>query len=134
MARVVLGIIVGIAVSMGSIFVVEWLGHQLYPPPAGVSMNSPEIVADYIATAPVMALIFPPLGWFTGAAIGGWAARSITDKHWAGWVIAGLVLVGGIINLFLIPAPLWMQIAAVAAPLLGGWVATRLPTDGHGRG
>lgn len=128
MVRIVLGIVVGIAVSMGCIFVVEWLGHQIYPPPAGASMNTPEVVADYIATAPTMALMFPPLGWFTGAAIGGWAAQSITRKHWAGWVIAGLVLVGGIINLFLIPAPLWMQIAAVAAPLLGGLVATKLLT------
>lgn len=129
MVRIVLGIVVGIAVSMGCIFVVEWLGHQIYPPPPGASMNTPEVVADYIATAPIMALMFPPLGWFTGAAIGGRSARSISRKHWAGWVIAGLVLVGGTINLFLIPAPLWMQIAAVAAPLLGGWVATRLPMD-----
>lgn len=131
MLRVVLGIIVGIAVSMGCIFVVEAIGHQIYPPPAGVSMNTPEIVADYIATAPTMALIFPPLGWFLGSAIGGWAARSITRKYWAGWVIAGLVLVGGIINLFLIPAPLWMQIAAIAAPLFGGRVATKLPRAGQ---
>lgn len=127
MLRTILGIVVGIAVAMGCIFVVEWLGHQLYPPPAGAAMNTPEAVADYIATAPTMALAFPPLGWFAGAAIGGWAARSITRRHWAGWVIAALVLAGGIINLFLIPAPLWMQIAAVAAPLLGGWVATKLP-------
>ncbi len=133
MLRTVLGTVFGIAVSMGCITVVEWLGHQIFPPPVGVSMNTPQAVSDYIATAPTMALLFPPIGWFTGAAIGGWAARSITRKPWAGWVIAGLVLIGGIINLFLIPAPLWMQIAAIAAPLLGGWVATRLPPGSNAR-
>lgn len=127
MLRAVLGIVVGIAVSMGCITVVEWLGHQIIPPPVGASMSTPEVVANYIATAPTMALLFPPLGWFVGAAVGGWAARSITRTSWAGWAIAGLVLIGGIINLLLIPAPIWMQIAAVSAPLLGGWVATRLP-------
>lgn len=130
MLRVVLGIIAGIAIAMGCIFVVEAIGHQLYPPPPGAAMNTPEVVADYIARAPTMALAFPPLGWFLGVAIGGWAALSITRKSWAGWVIAGVVLAGGIVNLFLIPAPLWMQIAAVAAPLLGGLVAAKLPAGG----
>ena len=129
MLRVVLGIVAGIAVAMGCIFVVEAIGHQLYPPPIGAVMSTPDAVADYIASAPTMALVFPPLGWLLGAAIGGGAARYIGRKPWAGWVIAGVVLAGGIINLFLIPAPIWMQIAAVAAPLLGGWVAAKIPTD-----
>ena len=33
----------------------------------------------------------------------------------------------GVATLFMIPHPLWMQVAAVAAPLLGGWIGLRLP-------
>jgi hypothetical protein len=51
-------------------------------------------------------------------------------KVWAGWIIAGLILLGGVANIMMIPHPLWMQIAAVVAPLLGGWVVTRLPAGG----
>jgi len=134
MVRVVLGIVIGVAVAMASIFVVEAIGHLLYPPPVGADMKAPDAVAAYIATAPLMALAFPPIGWLLGAAVGGWAARHITRRHWAGWVVALVVLAGGIINLFLIPAPLWMQIAAIAAPLLGGLIATRLPIGSHGIG
>lgn len=128
MWRVGLGIIAGITIAMVCIFVTEIAGHLLYPPPTDAAMNTPDAVADYIASAPTMALVFPPLGWFLGAAIGGGAARYIGRKPWAGWVIAGVVLAGGIVNLFLIPAPIWMQIAAVAAPLWGGWVAAKIPT------
>ena len=47
-----------------------------------------------------------------------------------GWVIAGLILLGGVANLMMIPHPLWMQIGAIAAPLLGGWIVARLPVGG----
>jgi len=33
-------------------------------------------------------------------------------------------------NLMMIPHPLWMQIGAIAAPLLGGWIVARLPVGG----
>ncbi len=132
MWRVVLGILAGAVAAIGIISIIEAIGHAIYPPPPGAAMTTPDAVAAYIAAAPTMALAFPPIGWFSGAAIGGWLARVISRRSWAGWGIAALVLAGGIINLFLVPAPLWMQIAAVAAPLSGGWAATRMPVAGIG--
>lgn len=130
--RIALGLIVGVVIAIGLISLIEAIGHQLYPPAAGVALDNPEAMAAYIERAPTAALLFPPLGWLIGAALGGWAAIRLSRRPWAGWVIAGLVLLGGIINLFLIPAPLWMQIAAIAAPILGGWIATRLPSGSAG--
>ncbi len=45
-------------------------------------------------------------------------------------IIAGLILLGGIANIMMIPHPLWMQIAAVAAPLLAGAIVMRLVSGG----
>ncbi len=130
MLRTILGIIAGAVAAVVLLMVLEMAGHAAMPPPAGLDPSDPEDLKQMAASASLAAKAWVVFGWFAAVVAGGWVARRLSRKNWAGWVIAGLIVLGGIANIMMIPHPLWMQIAAVAAPLLGGWVVTRLPVGG----
>jgi hypothetical protein len=124
--RKVLGTLAGVVVAVITITLVELIGHRLYPAPAGLDLSTPEGVTRYLESAPAGAMIAVVLGWFAGALLGGWTALAITRWTVSPWIIAGLIAAGGIYNATQISAPLWMQLATVLAPALGGWLALHL--------
>jgi hypothetical protein len=121
--RTIIGMLAGIVVATLTISAVELVGHKAYPVPTSVDMRDPAVVTSYIANAPAGALLTVVAGWFLGAAFGGWTARRLS--HWppAEWIVAGLIALGGIYSAAQIPAPVWMQVATVLAPALGGLAA-----------
>ena len=127
MLRTILGIVAGVVVAFVVLMGLEMAGHAAMPPPAGLDPADPEDLKQMVASASTAAKAWVVFAWFAAAEAGGWVARRLSRASWAGWVIAGLIVVGGIANIMMIPHPLWMQIAAVVAPLLGGWLVTRLP-------
>lgn len=130
MPRTILGIFAGVVLAFAVMMALEMVSFAVFPPPAGLDPADPEDLKRIVAATPMTAKAWVVSGWFAAAAAGGWLARRLSRKEWAGWVIAGLILIGGVANIMMIPHPLWMQIAAVAAPLLGGWIVTRLPVGG----
>ena len=127
MLRTILGIVAGVVVAFVVLMGLEMAGHAAMPPPAGLDPADPEDLKQMVASASTAAKAWVVFAWFAAAVAGGWVARRLSRASWAGWVIAGLIVVGGIANIMMIPHPLWLQIAAVVAPLLGGWLVTRLP-------
>jgi hypothetical protein len=130
MLRTILGIVAGVLVAFVALIGLEMAGHAAMPPPVGLGPADAEDLKQMVASASMAAKAWVVFGWFAAVVAGGWVARRLSRKGWAGWVIAGLIVLGGIANIMMIPHPLWMQIAAVAAPLLGGWIVTRLPAGG----
>jgi len=127
MLRTVLGIVAGVVLAFVVLMGLEMAGHAAMPPPAGLDPTNPEDLKRMVASSPMAAKAWVVFAWFAATVAGGWLARRLSRTGWAGWAIAGLIAAGGVANILMIPHPLWMQIAAVAAPLLGGWVVTRLP-------
>ena len=127
MLRTILGIVAGVVVAFVVLMGLEMAGHAAMPPPAGLDPADPEDLKQMVASASTAAKAWVVFAWFAAVVAGGWVAGRLSRASWAGWVIAGLIVVGGIANIMMIPHPLWMQIAAVVAPLLGGWLVTRLP-------
>jgi cyanate permease len=109
MGRIIGGLAAGIAAFLVVLGSMEYLAHKLAPK-AGSSAMLALVAAAY----------------FLSAFAGGWLAARISNRSWAGWAVAGLVAAGAIGSLFQFPHPLWMEIASVAAPLLGGVLAVRL--------
>lgn len=132
MLRTILGIVAGVVVAFVVLMGLEMAGHAAMPPPAGLDPADPEDLKQMVASASLAAKAWVVFAWLAAVVAGGWVARRLSRKSWAGWVIAGLIVLGGVANIMMIPHPLWMQIAAVAAPLLGGWIVTRLPANGSG--
>ena len=128
MLRSGLGLVAGVVLAMAVMIAWEFAGHQLFPPPAGLDPARPEDLARMVAAASMAAKAWVVAGWFLAPLAGGWLARRLARRDWAGWVVAGLVVIGGLANVMMIPHPLWMQVAAVIAPLLAGWLVWRLPT------
>ena len=130
MLRTILGIVAGVVLAVVVIMVLEMAGHTAMPPPAGLDPADPEDLKQMVASASTAAKAWVVFGWFVAVVAGGWVARRLSRKAWAGWVVAGFIVLACIANIVMIPHPLWMQIASIAAPLLGGWVVTRLPVGG----
>jgi len=122
--RVIAGLVVGLALGVGIVAGGEMLNHMLWPPPAELQVTNPEAVRDYLASAPLAALLGLPLVWTIAAGAGAFAAAKIAGRAWAGWVVGALLFAATMANLFLIPHPLWMLIASViCVPLAAYWSA-----------
>ena len=111
MLRTIGGIVAGVIVFVLTLVLMEWLAHLLFGAPGRIM--------------PAGMLAFVAFAYFLAAADGGVVAGRISDRHWAAWVIAILVAAGAAYTLTQLPQPLWMQIASIVAPLLGGLVASR---------
>ncbi|MEG3124511.1 hypothetical protein [Sphingomonas sp. GB1N7] len=124
--RRILGIVLGAIAATVLISGMEALATLLYPFPQELETLDPAALAVTMAAVPLPAKLMVVLGWTIGAFGGAWLALRVSDWRWAGWIIALLVAAAGIANILALPHPLWMQIAAIAAPSIGGLAASRL--------
>ncbi len=126
MIRKILGIVAGIAAAFIIILLVEALDERLYPVPADLDTSDAVAMGAYVFAMPLFAKLLVVFGWLLGAFGGVWLCLRISDRCWTGWVIVALLIAGGVLNMVQFGHPLWMQIGAVIAPLLGGWLGARL--------
>jgi MFS family permease len=116
MLKRILGVIAGIVVAGATVFILEWIGHRVFPGNAAaddLGAVSPGLLAMVVA------------GWFLGPFIGGAVAARIADRGWAAWIVAAFILLGVLATVVSVPHPLWMTIAGVGLPLVAGWIASR---------
>ncbi|MES2986543.1 MAG: hypothetical protein V4808_01430 [Pseudomonadota bacterium] len=122
----VLGMIAGVIVMFVVYIAVQLIGPALHPIPVGLDPRDPAAMAGWVNTMPFSAQAVTALSWLLGAFAGGWVAMLIARWAPAAWGVAAITALISVPQLFRFDYPLWMQIAAVAAPLLGGWLAIRL--------
>ena len=124
MLRIIGAIVAGTVSAFAVIWLIEALGHVAFPLPEDLDLRDPELAAQALPSIPLPAKLIVVFAWFAGALSGGFVAGRIAGGWWTPWLVAALVACGGIMTILMIPHPVWMQIAAVAAPLLGGLVAS----------
>jgi hypothetical protein len=107
-----LGVAIGLAVGIGVILGMRWLGMHYAIPQDFVPGTNPSPQAITIGS------------WALGALAGGVVAVRIAGTPISGWIIALLAIGFALTQSLIAPHPLWMQIAAVAAPLLAGAVVS----------
>ena len=116
--------IAGIIIAGLLVWLVEMLGHTVYPPPTDLSFADPDAMGAYIDTLPLGALLFVAAAWFIGTLGGTAAACKIGDAKpmiFAG-VVGGLMLIGTLFNLVTIPHPLWFSILGLVGIAVGAWL------------
>ena len=123
--RLAVGIVAGIVVAFLCVFAVEWIGHDLYPPPEGLDIKDPADQARLMAAMPTAAKAMVLAAWFVGALAGAWVANRIAGRSIAGWIVALLVVAGGVATMIMIPHPVGMWAGGILLPLLAGWIADR---------
>ncbi len=126
MLRTISGIVLGIVIGVACVWLIQFIGHSIFPIDPIRDLQDRAEVARIIAAAPAGALAFVALAWFGGAAVGGAVAGRIAQRSWAAWVVAALILIAAVANIVMFPHPMWMNVAAFVAPLLGGLVGARL--------
>ncbi len=129
---VVAGIVAGSAVNMGIIMI---SGH-IIPPPDGADLTTSEGLKAAMPLMQPKHFLFPflahALGTFAGALLAGFIAAS--RKMTLALAIGFVFLAGGLINVFMLPSPLWFTIVDLAgayipvAYLAGRLVEKKQPT------
>ena len=110
---VVAGLIAGVAVTM----LTEMVGHTVYPPPAGVDFNDPQVLKTIIGTIPLGAKIAVIVAWALGVFVGSAVAIVVAARQsWPAWVTA-FVLFAALATMTYIPHPDWMLAAATLLTL-----------------
>jgi hypothetical protein len=117
-----IGIVLGTVFAIVVMYALELLNHAIFPW-REAALDDPAAMSAAILAAPLTAKVMLVGGAFLGTLIGGLAAVAVSRWSNAGWVVAGLMAALGLVSVLMIPHPLWMQIAAVLAPLLAGLVA-----------
>lgn len=127
--RTLLGVLAGLVVMFVVITGIEFIGHQVFPPPAGLDPRQPADLAVILASQPVAALAFVVLAWVLGAFAGGWTAARI-GSAWprVAAVIIALVVMSGVVGMIvLMPEhPRWMAVLGLLLPIPAALLAARL--------
>lgn len=132
MVRKILGAIVGVVVAVVTVIAIQWVSHAAFPPPAGIEHADAETIAEYLASAPIAALVIVAGGYVIATFDGVLAATLIGRGQPAayGALVGLLMLVATIGNLILIPHPAWFAAVSlggiVLAALLGVLLSRRL--------
>jgi hypothetical protein len=126
MGRAILAVVAGCVVSVLIVFGMDAISHSVYPPPTGVNLRDPAAMRTIIQQMPTGAFIVIVAGWILGAGSGAWVAtRFSRGKAWAGIVVGAVTLAATAFNLFTIPHPVWVVLAALVGIPLATWGGTR---------
>ncbi len=123
MIRSILSVIVGILAGMVAIFLLQLVGHRLYPPPPGLDPANVEAFKAFVATAPVGMLLSVIVAWAGGAFVGGFVAALLSERRRVlhGLAVGGIQTLLAIAQLSMIPHPLWFTVLGVSIFLpIGG--------------
>ena len=124
MAKNILAGVAGVLVAGLLVWLVEMVGHSVYPPPPDLDFADADAMRAYMQTLPVGAFLFVGAAWFAGALGGTFAACKIGDANPLIYaiVIGGLMFAASTANLIMIPHPLWFAALGLAGVLVGAWL------------
>lgn len=119
MLRAVLAFLAGAVAMSLTVAGVQMIGHRLWPLPAGIDPSNHAQMAGIVESMPVAAKAWVVLAYAIATAVAVLVATTIARTRWKGLGIAlgGLMVVLCIINLLMLPHPLWMIVATLAIPL-----------------
>ena len=134
MGRTLLAALAGLATAFITIWLVEFAGHALYPPPPGIDPANTADMARVIGTLPMGALMMIVVAWVVGAFDGGFVAALLAGsaRPRLAALAPGVMVTAGVIGMIVaMPAhPAWMAVAGLLLPvpaaLAGGALASAL--------
>lgn len=130
--RNMLAVIAGFLAGSICIFWLETSGTLFFPTPPGLDLSKPEMLTEYLKSAPLAVLWFALLAQTAGFVVGGFVTGLLTvsNKHFRAFIYGVLALGATILNLVNVPHPAWFSRLAVLLPiplaLLGVYLAGKL--------
>ena len=127
MGRNIGGLVAGIIVGFVGVIVAQYVINMLYPLPEGVNIADRAQMDAVFRNLPAGHFAAILLTYLAGGFVGALVARLIATANWAVWTPPVLIMIAAALNVFTYPHPVWAQIGAIVAPLVGGWLAMRVP-------
>ncbi|MDA0993197.1 MAG: hypothetical protein O3A13_06150 [Proteobacteria bacterium] len=117
MIRKIAAVVLGAFVAIALIAIVEYLGHQIYPPPPDLDITDKEAFKTYSDSLPAGAFLVVGIAWMIGVFGGGMLATMIAREAAVTncTIVGGLVLAGTIMTIISIPHPLWFSVGSIIA-------------------
>lgn len=118
--------IAGVLIAMLSVWLVQKIGHAVYPLPADVDFEDMEAMRTFVASLPIGALLFVIASYFIGTLAGTCAACAIGTMlpRIFAILIGCFMLVATTMNVMMLPHPVWFVILAVVVIVVGAWLGT----------
>lgn len=111
----VIATIVGIVVAGVAVWVFELLGHLIVPIGKEINISSPEEIREIMFKIPVKSLIAVVVAHGLGLLAGLFTAHKIDGStKMPLYAVTGIMLLFTVINLVMIPHPIWFTIADIA--------------------
>ncbi len=124
----ILPVVAGVIAGGITVFIVESIGHLIWPPPEGIDITDPEGLAQLMEVIPTGALVFVVIAWISGALSGGFVAGKLAkDPSFLPGILTGAILmVFGVITMATVPHPIWMWIFGIVVPVPSAWYGSKL--------
>ena len=128
MGRKILAGIIGVFTAIALVWVVEKIGHTIWPPPPDLDYGDVDVMRAYIDTLPLGALLTVAVAWFIGSLGGTFTACRIGSARPLVYalVVGGLMFAGAAFNVTIIPHPMWFSILGIAGIFVGTWLGVVL--------
>ncbi|MBV9046529.1 MAG: hypothetical protein JO348_06710 [Alphaproteobacteria bacterium] len=126
--RTIWSVVVGGAAGIVAMMLVEFLVSLVVPAPANLDITRPGASATYIESLPVLLLALQIVSWAIGSYVAAFVAmRMAKGTSILPGVVAGAVpLLAGVIDMALIPHPIWMWVLGVTALTVPAYYAARM--------
>ncbi len=125
---VIAGLIIGGALNMGIILI----SSSIIPPPEGADLTTMEGLKASMPLMQPRHFVMPFLAHALGTLVGAFIAATIAVNHKMKFAlgVGGWFLLGGIINIFMLPSPIWFTVVDLASAYIpmayfGGKLAAR---------
>jgi len=121
----VAGLIIGSLVNMGLINT----GPMLIPPPEGADITTYEGLKSTMHLFQPKHFLFPFLAHALGTLVGAFLAAKIaaSKQRLFAFVIGGLFFIGGLMNVMMLPSPLWYTLVdLLLAYMPMAWLGARM--------
>lgn len=114
MFRSVLSVVIGLVTAVTIIDIVEAIGDRMYPPQVVADGATPEDTLRIQKLAPPGAFVMVLVAWYLGTSTGAGTAAYLASRfRWRhGWIVAGILLLVGIVEMFWTWHPTWFRLTA----------------------
>ena len=120
--------IAGVVVAGLLVWIVEMVGHAVFPPPPDLDFANADAMRAYIDQLPLGALLFVAAAWFIGTLGGTLTACKLGtgQRYIYALVVGGLILAATVVNLVMIPHPMWFSVLGIVGIVAGAWLGLKL--------
>lgn len=123
--------IAGIVVAVALVFVLESIGHAIWPAPDDLDAGNADVMRAYVDTLPLGAMLTVAIAWFAGALGGTFVACRLRAGRPLAYalLVGGFMTAGAIFNLTIIPHPIWFSALGLVGIFVGTWLGLALGTQ-----